>query len=407
MFRFPDSALPLNLRRTGWATTACLAVAAVVAGCGGGERVEEFQPTQVVAFGDEYSAFDTAGVSVGGGTLKGLHYSVNQTVLSEVGFCDNSTPTCSTASGSPTLLTIPDGDHFVETSTPTFTWLGGSVPQTVLETGFGLVRDLATDTTVSYPAVKRDFKRTYMCTPVWSSYSGNWVQTLAHQFGSGLTFGGDYCSQDSGNAISYAAWGAKVAEVVTQVNNHLAQLQKGTLVTMFAGQNDVFEVFSNTGLTDQEGIDAMTVRGRALAVAVNDIASTGAKVVVVTLPNLSLSPFVVESPRVAHMQALVRAFNHALTLALNNDGRKIGLVDAYVAFGSSAADDEDFACDPALVKKPDGSATSGDQEKLLYCTSESLKTNGSSKLWADAKHLGPAGHVTLAGYAFSRVRQNF
>ncbi|MES2089791.1 MAG: hypothetical protein V4532_07425 [Pseudomonadota bacterium] len=405
MFRFPDSALPLNLRRTGWAATACLAVAAVVAGCGGGTRVSEFQPTQVVAFGDEYSAFDTVGTVFGSETLKGLRYTVNSVGVGTT-YC-LSTVSAICASDSSDFRTVTD---FVGGGGETFSFNSDPVLRqvTAQESGTGTATEAAVGSTpVVGESVKRFIARRYRCSAILGTTVGIWVQTLAQGFGSGLSFGGDqYCSTDSGNAKSYAAWGANVAAVVTQVNSHLAELHKGTLVTMLAGQNDIFEVFSGV-LSDEAGIAELTTRGRQLAVAVNDIAATGAKVVVVTVPNLRFSPSVIADGRVARMQALVYAFNHGMTLALNDDGRKIGLVDAYVAFGASAVDANDFACDPALVKKPDGSATSGDQEKLLYCTSESLKTNGAAKLWADAKHLGPIGHATLATLAFNRARQNF
>lgn len=413
MFRFPDSALPLNLRRTGWATLACLAVTAVLAGCGGGERVSYFTPNKIVSFGDEYSAFEPpvtlTGFAGGSVTFSGLRYSVNAVISSATTYCATGT-TCDTT-------TIATGQEFVADPVTTYTHSIGSVQvPTVIEKTTGYFRTIGTTPTASSDT-DRTVERGFFCTSAFSN-SGNWVQSLAMAYGSSLTFGGAYCPADGeafhGNAQSYAAWGSNVASTVAQINASLnrGELGKGTLVTVFAGQQDVITESDSSNPADFDAARALMAKSATdLVAALEKISNTGAKVIVVNVPNLGLSPLALRTSRAARLQLLSAGFNRELSNAIqrtsSNAGRRYVIVDAYAAFGSSATSATDFACDVDNMKKPDGSVASSAQEKLLYCTSASLKVGGSSKLWADESHLGPAGHATLAALAYSYARQNF
>ncbi len=60
------SANPVSKSRVGrtslrWAGALTLAMAAVLAGCGGSERVESYEPTRIVSFGDELSLINSDG----------------------------------------------------------------------------------------------------------------------------------------------------------------------------------------------------------------------------------------------------------------------------------------------------------------------------------------------------------
>jgi hypothetical protein len=98
MFVTPSSFLPVTLRQVGLVTLACSAL--VLSACGGGDRAADYQPTSIVSFGDENSAFATATVSGGdGGELEGLTYAVNNLVVGSTTFCTDQIATTLCATG--------------------------------------------------------------------------------------------------------------------------------------------------------------------------------------------------------------------------------------------------------------------------------------------------------------------
>jgi len=427
MFRFSASLLPSNLGSLRRASLACLAAAVAVAGCGGGSKSSYFTPTQIIAFGDENSAFDTTGVSIGSsGTLVGLHYTLN--VLS------TSTSYCTdTATADP--YTSCATKFSPNSSSSTFTGAGSAsfamrANQIVSETEAG---------TIESTSVTRVISRGYICSPSYSNYSGTWVQRMAYDLDSSLNFGSSYCPLDSGNAVSYAAWGKKTAEVVTEITNAITsgEIKSGVLVTIFVGQNDVLEQYAAVkagSTTESAAQTALATLGSSLATAVRAASNAGAKVLFVSVPNLALSPkFRSASADAADkldanrsvMQNLILSFNNAMKSDLYDvSGHKIGLVDAFNMY--TKVDDSDTkttvrtmepTCKTAVsgntIVAPDGTSYSSDaltdQQKLLFCTSETMVTNSSltASRWADTTHFAPYSHYLLGTLAYNRVRDNF
>ena len=428
MFRIPDTAQLLkNSRRTGVAVAACLSAAALVAGCGGGDRVKPFQPQQIIAFGDENSAFETTSLSPAAevtsiGTMKGLTYTINL-VVKEAAYCQSLS---TSALCTPPVAT---GTGFAPVGSPAYT-RSSAFPSGVddrkmieIQPGNWSVA-LATPTLTP---IDLQTSRSYFCTPVASTYAGNWVQLLASTLGSNLSFGGDYCSQDTGNAQSYAHWGAMVDDVRTQFNTHRGELRDGVLVAMLAGQNDIMSAYDTYRSTNKEaGLALMRQKGAQLGAIINDIVATGARVVYLTVPNMGLAPAAVADPTYA--RDLTIAFNSGdlrsggLELAVKTDGHKIVKVDSYTQINNIAPSvAATAACSTVTtdVKMPDGvttiaaaaitggwSAATTARALLLNCTSDNLVTGATltSSLWADDKHLSPVGHNGLAVLAIARVR---
>ncbi len=420
MFRIPDTAPLLNSRRTGVAVAACLAMTALVAACGGGDRVKAFQPQQIIAFGDENSAFETVATSppvTDIGTMKGLTYTISYVAV-ESAYCQpGSTPLVCTT---PAPL-VGSGAEFALTGSDTYTrstlFPAGVDDRKVLE-----IKQGTWSVPPSGPATPIDLQiaRSYFCTPVVSTYAGNWVQVLASSLGSNLSFGGDYCSQDTGNAQSYAQWGAKVDDVRTQFNNHRGGLRDGVLVTMLAGQNDIMAAYGTYRTTDQAaGLVLMRTKGAQLGAIINDIVATGARVVYLTVPNMGLAPAAAADP--AYARDLTKAFNSGyqevggLELTVQTNGHKIVKVDGYTQINNIAVSyPATAACNPVAtaVKAPNGAAVStldpAQQARalLLNCASDNLVPGATllSHLWADDQHLSPVGHNGLAALAVARVR---
>lgn len=465
MFRIPDTAQLLKpSSRTTVAVAACLGAAALVAGCGGGDRVKSFQPQQIIAFGDENSAFDdtatTATPLVDFRTIPGAptstadvpyraRYTIN--VIADAAFlCKNQAPNVAAMAGcldinndilSPTEFPgYPTSTSFFQSqsSVEQYRLIDNVVP-VIGEVETGVLTGAIPGTTPS--PVYRSSDHYYYCSVDFSANVGNWVQVLAHDFGAGLSFGGSAgCPQDSGNGRSYAAWGAKVDDVEAQVNANLGALRDGVLVTMLAGQNDILAswVAVQGGGNQVTALRLMRDKGAQLGRVINTIVGTGARVVYLTVPDMGKAPKTSANPALA--TALTQAFNEGyenaggLVLSVLTNGHKIVKVDGYTQIqnlaGSGSYVVGTAACqkDTSLVKLPNGTTiaaasngawtpTMEEKALLLNCTSNNLKveTAGTptteevrayfgSYLWADDSHLSPVGHSALAALAIARVR---
>lgn len=237
----------------------------------------------------------------------------------------------------------------------------------------------------------------------------NWVQYVSQSFG--FIFAQCNPTAAAVTALNYASAGAKVADITTQVDQHLATGSFGgtDLVTVMAGANDVIEQYRLfPAQTEAELIATLEARGTLLAGQVNRIALAGGKVLITTVPDLSLTPFAAAErtanpgavDRAALIKRLLDRFNARLRINLINDGSKIGLVFAdelvltMVRFPSTYgfADVTTAACTVAL---PD-------------CTALTLVSGATADnwLWADALQLTPAGARQIGASAENRARNN-
>ncbi|MBA4111296.1 MAG: hypothetical protein C0487_17085 [Leptothrix sp. (in: Bacteria)] len=464
MFRIPDTAQLLKpSSRTTVAVAACLGAAALVAGCGGGDRVKSFQPQQIIAFGDENSAFDdTATESAATARLVDFgqanvpyaaRYTVN--VVANAQFlCKVGKPDKAARAGCVKPSPSSDPDVLLNTDYPGYPNSTSVFLPQISETQFRLdssipiIGEVETgELTGAIPGttpspVYRSTDHLYYCSVDFAANVGNWVQLLAHDFGAGLSLGGSAgCPQDSGNGRSYAAWGAKVDDVEAQVNANLGALRDGVLVTMLAGQHDILASWDAVQLGGDQvtALRLMRDKGAQLGRVINTIVGTGARVVYLTVPDMGKAPKIAANPALA--TALTQAFNEGyenaggLVLSVLTNGHKIVKVDGFTQINNVAASGSyvtaTSACQtsPSLVKLPNGttvedaanaggwSDTMKAKALLLNCTSNNLKveTAGTSTaeevrayfgryLWADDSHLSPIGHSALAALAIARVR---
>jgi phospholipase/lecithinase/hemolysin len=314
-----DGLRAIVLRTFGAATFA-----AVLVSCGGGEQVEKFAPTRILAFGDENSVIES----------DGRKYTVN----------------------------------------------------------YQLDSASAIDCT-QFPL---------------------WIQALASNYN--LPF-----PQCAGTATStpsriLAAPSAKVADVKTQVDNFVASGSFGEkdLVTVMAGTNDVIAMYEQIAvahtLTEAQGLAAMEQAGRDLAAQVNRVAAASAKVLISTIPDLGYTPYCnADATCAGIVSRLSSRFNSKLLLALTNDGHMIGLilfdesVQSIVRVGG--LNTVGMACNDATTTD------------VRTCTSQTLRVtdatttppttaSASTWLWADAKHMSPAGHSNLGSLAVARAIGN-
>jgi outer membrane lipase/esterase len=315
--------------RKGLAVLAGLAALAGLASCGGGGQVEPFEPTRILAFGDELSVIEA----------DGRKYTVNAFRI--------------------------------------------------------------TDTTTDPP--------TESATELDCARSPIWTQSVASVFG--LAF--DRCpgttTTNSGQVM--AQTGHKVANLASQIAAvQGAALNENDLALVMIGLNDILELYANYPTSSRDTLLAQARdRGEALGNRINALAQSGPAVVVLTVPDLGLTPFAQaqnsstnDPGRSVLLSDLTAAFNNRMSVTLINDGRLIGLVYADVEsqnmhlFPSSygLTNVTDAAC-VATVTAPN-------------CTTSTLVTGATAAgyMWAHAWLPGPAVQARLGTVAASRARNN-
>jgi phospholipase/lecithinase/hemolysin len=363
--------------------TTALAAAVFLAGCGGNEAGDQ-KPrvafTTMVSFGDSLSDVGTYNVSLvaaqGGG-----HYSVN-------------------GIGATGLLWT----NWTEFLSAT---LGLTAPCSA-ETGLNTIQAV-----LNVPPVPATFHDASTGGTCMNYAQGGARVTNPIGPGNAALFNASVPSTYS-NAI-----GQLTVPVQTQIANYLAhnggKFTSDQLVTVFAGGNDIFinvAVFQATVAADPTqataaataAVTAMAQAGTEEAGYVNSqiLANGATHVVVINLPDVSLTPFAIASG--AQGQALVKqmtqAFNQALQAGVTA-GANVVFVDAFTA-------SEDQATNKAQYGLTDVTTPVCTSSSSLLCTKNTLipavapaasgaaATAANTYEYADSVHPTPYGYRLLA-----------
>ncbi len=245
-----------------------------------------------------------------------------------------------------------------------------------------------------------------------------WVQFLAAEFG--LVFAECNPTGAAVTAQMRAANGAKVADVVAAIDTYLATDSFGPrdLVTVMVGTHDILELYNSvitSATTESAALLEAERRGLLLADQFDRITNsdnTAGRALYVPVPDLGESPFGIgaeagRSERVRLLTRISEAFNNELRGQITNNGRSIGLVDAFQLFrnivdnlGIAGFDNvTQAACTTAVVTD---------------CTSLTLQpANGTIEaandftwLWADGIHISAGGHDVLGERAVDITENN-
>ncbi len=244
-----------------------------------------------------------------------------------------------------------------------------------------------------------------------------WNEQLAANYG--LVFAN--CNPNASNdinAIDLTTVGGTVDDVV----NKVAAFQAGDtfnyndIVTVWVGMNDILNAYQANGTGDQTALlQEMNEDGATLAGVVNTIANAGAKVILLTVPDMSYTPYGYaeaqrgDFDRAKLLSDMTTQFNLGLRSNIVNDGSKIGLVlvDDLVrnavrspgSFGLIQLDNQSYGCLPSAP--------------LPTCTNDTLNNDPltgqpatASFLWADATHLGSVLQGQIGTQAVNRARSN-
>ncbi|MEO8123487.1 MAG: hypothetical protein ABI633_05510 [Burkholderiales bacterium] len=248
-----------------------------------------------------------------------------------------------------------------------------------------------------------------------------WNQVLATSYG--LTFPQCPDSVEGSTPTSRilaragaTATGTSDIDFAQQITRQLATpaadgggINSNDLASVLIGVNDVvsiYERFKNGEITSPEATALAEQAGETIASQLNRITDAGGKVIIETVPDVSVTPYALGEglDGRAVLATLTARLNARLLVTLDNDGRKIGLIEInpYVlsvvtnplAYGYLNV--SDGACLPTYP--------------LPNCTSATLKTDtdGSSAtaytwLWADALQLSAGGHLQMGNLASSRA----
>lgn len=231
-----------------------------------------------------------------------------------------------------------------------------------------------------------------------------------------------------GNVLTYpadpgGALGQLTDPVLNQINRHLSavggRFSGKELVTVLAGGNDVFmnlaAVAATAAATNNDAtavaaasanaVAAMAQAGAELAADVNTlIVGRGAKrVVVLTLPDVSQTPFALTKPAATQglINTMVNAFNNALTSGLQASNAVL-VVDAYTQGRKQTANPAQYGLSNVTAPACDLSKTIF--ASSLVCTNSTLVAgNVSTYAFADGVHPTPYAYGLLAGFVASRL----
>ncbi len=236
-----------------------------------------------------------------------------------------------------------------------------------------------------------------------------WIQSVATTFG--LVF--DRCpgtaTTTSGQVLAQP--GHKVADLATQIAAvQGAALNENDLALVMVGMNDILELYGSYPTSSRDALLAEARnRGTALGARINALALSGPAVVVLTVPDLGLTPFARaqntstnDPSRSALLSDLTAAFNNRMSVELINDGRLIGL-----AYGDIESQNvHRFPSSFGVTNVNDAACVT--TATLPNCTTATLVTGATaaSYMWADALRPANALQSRLGTIAASRARNN-
>lgn len=248
-----------------------------------------------------------------------------------------------------------------------------------------------------------------------------WNQVLATSYGLAFTECPESVPDTTPTSRILASAGATAtgtsdidfpAQITRQLTTPIADgggINSSDLVTVLIGVNDVvsiYERFKSGEISSPEAIALAEQAGETIASQLNRITDAGGKVIIETVPDVSVTPYALgeDLDGRAVLAALTARLNARLLVTLDNDGRKIGLIEInpYVlsVVGNAGAygyvNVTDGACLPTYP--------------LPSCTSATLKTSADDLpataftwLWADALQLSAGGHLQMGNLASSRA----
>jgi len=236
-----------------------------------------------------------------------------------------------------------------------------------------------------------------------------WIQVVAAD----LRLAFDRClgSATAASGQVLAQPGQKVADLTAQLAAVSgAPLGEQDLVLVLVGMHDILELYANYPTTPRATLlDQARTRATDLGNRINALATSGPAVVVLTVPDLGLTPFARaentntgDSTRSALLTELTSTFNNRMSVTLINDGRLIGLVFADIETQNNVRIPTAYG----LTNVVDAACSAGNLPPA--CTTATLVTGATAAgyMWADSLRPGPTIQARLGTLASFRARNN-
>jgi hypothetical protein len=237
-----------------------------------------------------------------------------------------------------------------------------------------------------------------------------WVQSVATR--TGRVF--DECNPGGAPVTAFmpaafmpiAVVNARVAHVAAALADYArTTAAPGDLITVAVGLHDVLDLHHQFAAgTPEATLRAQAEeRGQQLAAALNAVVRVdGPVALIATVPDVGRTPFALGQPagHAAVLTRLSEAFNSGLRRGIVNDGRRIGLVDAFNLVQVMATRPGDFGIANATQ--------AACRVALPDCTTATLVDGATAdnRLWADHLRLAPPAHSRLASEAGLRLQDN-
>ena len=222
-------------------------------------------------------------------------------------------------------------------------------------------------------------------------------------------------------AFIHARAGALIEDPLTGLAAQMASVARlgpTDLMTVMIGTNDIIALYEQVragGLTGGQAIEEAKRLGQSAAVIISGALTTGARALVMTVPDVSLTPYALKAGKTDSnagklLYQMSYDFNGSLrTSILPNDGRNFGLVlaDDIVAvmqqrpsgYLESPFNVTDAACTTAGVL---GCVLTTDSAGTTLVAGATL----ASHLWASDRHFGPNAHSRIGQQAVARAVNN-
>lgn len=253
--------------------------------------------------------------------------------------------------------------------------------------------------------------------------AANIAQAVASYYG--MVFAECNPTAATPTAVMHARLGAKVDDAATGLKTQLdgiADLGGTDMLIVMIGANDMIDLYERKVAGEFTAATATTEairRGRVAAAQVNRLLATGARALVITIPDMGKSPYAVtvnktDTGAAALMSTLSSEYNAALRLgidATDYDGRNYGLVLADDVMAAIDRFPTSFLTTPSNITEAacptvtaDQCVLTDDEATTTLVSAADRRTN--SYLWASDRHFGAAAHSQISAQAVSRAANN-
>jgi hypothetical protein len=255
------------------------------------------------------------------------------------------------------------------------------------------------------------------------------LPTFGQQLASHYGFVFEACNPTAATpkAFIHAQVGAMAGSTTSGLQAQVAGitgLGSKDLVVVMIGTNDMIAAYEQVRdglMTEAQALAAVEAAGSTAALGISGILATGARALVITAPDLSVSPYAkaqeLVRPGAAALLKLLASgpggkggYNGKLRINITpEDGRFWGLIVADDTVSVMAKSPGSYLSSPASAS--DAACTSATTPACVLTDSTATSTlvSGASTnthLWASDRHLGPVAHAQIGSQALLRAVNN-